>query len=97
MFNISIGYRTLNLLVILLWVNKCFFFAAAAGNDILPQRQQSYIDIVKLENEFVLTSAEYLLSLANIRWTFTGKDLLKKKFTGKDLWFFVKWMFAGKP
>ncbi|KAG6727322.1 hypothetical protein I3842_02G124200 [Carya illinoinensis] len=43
----------------------------AAGNDILPQRQQSYIDIVKLENEFVLTSAEYLLSLANIRWTFT--------------------------
>lgn len=33
------------------------------------------MDIEKLENEFVLTSAEYLLSLLNIKWTFTGTNL----------------------
>ncbi|GMY33051.1 nuclear pore complex protein NUP160 isoform X1 [Fagus crenata] len=41
------------------------------SNDVQPQRGQSYIDIEKLENEFVLTSAEYFLSLANVKWTFT--------------------------
>jgi hypothetical protein len=46
------------------------------SNDVQPQRGQSYIDIGKLENEFVLTSAEYFLSLANVKWTFTGKSIL---------------------
>ncbi|PSS21659.1 Nuclear pore complex protein [Actinidia chinensis var. chinensis] len=45
-----------------------------AGNDIQAQRLQSYVNIEKLENEFVLVSAEYLLSLANINWTFTGNE-----------------------
>ncbi|KAD4179671.1 hypothetical protein E3N88_28262 [Mikania micrantha] len=40
-------------------------------DDNLPsQNLDSCMDINKLENEFVLTSAEYLLSLANVRWTF---------------------------
>lgn len=52
----------------------CFVFAAAASNDVQPQRSPSYVDIEKLENEFVLTSAEYLLSLASVKWTFTGKS-----------------------
>ncbi|KAK9286738.1 hypothetical protein L1049_015142 [Liquidambar formosana] len=42
------------------------------GNTVQPQRLQTYVDVEKLENEFVLTSAEYLLSLANVKWTFTG-------------------------
>ncbi|KAL7592828.1 hypothetical protein Lser_V15G33426 [Lactuca serriola] len=43
------------------------------ANDHVPgQKLDSCMDIEKLENEFVLTSAEYLLSLANIKWTFTG-------------------------
>ncbi|XP_031284855.1 nuclear pore complex protein NUP160 isoform X3 [Pistacia vera] len=45
-----------------------------AGNDIQPQRLHSYIDIQKLEKEFVLTSAEYLLSVENVKWTFNGID-----------------------
>lgn len=32
------------------------------------------MDIEKLENEYVLTSAEYLLSMANVKWTFTGTN-----------------------
>ncbi|KAK4566003.1 hypothetical protein RGQ29_002278 [Quercus rubra] len=43
----------------------------AVCNDVQSQRWQSYIDIEKLENEFVLTSAEYFLSMANVKWTFT--------------------------
>lgn len=42
-------------------------------NDAEPQKWQSTIDIEKLENEFVLTSAEYSLSLINVKWTFSGK------------------------
>ncbi|KAL6976227.1 hypothetical protein U1Q18_025018, partial [Sarracenia purpurea var. burkii] len=44
----------------------------AAGIDAHAQRSQSYVDVEKLDNEFVLTSAEYFLSLANINWTFTA-------------------------
>ncbi|KAK2644108.1 hypothetical protein Ddye_019303 [Dipteronia dyeriana] len=44
------------------------------GDDVHPQRLQSYIDVEKLEKEFVLTSAEYLLSMANVKWKFTGVD-----------------------
>ncbi|KAL5789070.1 hypothetical protein ACOSQ2_003958 [Xanthoceras sorbifolium] len=44
------------------------------GDDVHPQRLQSYIDVEKLEKEFVLTSAEYLLSVANVKWKFTGVD-----------------------
>ncbi|TYJ95575.1 nuclear pore complex protein NUP160 isoform X5 [Cucumis melo var. makuwa] len=43
-------------------------------DDTKSQKQHSYIDMKQLENEFVLTSSEYLLSLANIKWPFTGKD-----------------------
>ncbi|KAE8709147.1 NUP160 protein [Hibiscus syriacus] len=41
-------------------------------NDVPAQRQQFCIDIEKLEYEIVLTSAEYLLSLANVKWTYSG-------------------------
>ncbi|XP_022155992.1 nuclear pore complex protein NUP160 isoform X2 [Momordica charantia] len=43
-----------------------------ANDDIRPQKQNSFIDMKQLENEFVLTSSEYLLSVANIKWPFTG-------------------------
>jgi hypothetical protein len=74
---------TFNVCIIILHLNQYYVsvFAAAASNDVQPQRSQSYVDIEKLENEFVLTSAEYLLSLASVKWTYTGKSL----------WFFVKW------
>lgn len=39
------------------------------------QRPDLYIGIDTLEDEFVLTSAEYLLSLANLRWTRSGKTI----------------------
>ncbi|KAL1369522.1 nuclear pore complex protein NUP160-like isoform X2 [Arachis hypogaea] len=45
-----------------------------SDNDAEPERWQSCIDVEKLENEFVLTSAEYKLSLVNVKWTFSGKD-----------------------
>ncbi|GMI73078.1 SUPPRESSOR OF AUXIN RESISTANCE1, NUCLEOPORIN 160, ARABIDOPSIS NUCLEOPORIN 160 [Hibiscus trionum] len=41
-------------------------------NDVPTQRQHFCIDIKKLEYEIVLTSAEYLLSLANVKWTYSG-------------------------
>ncbi|XWS20630.1 hypothetical protein CRYUN_Cryun31cG0119100 [Craigia yunnanensis] len=43
-----------------------------SGNDVQAQGLQFCIDIEKLEYEFVLTSAEYLLSLANVNWTYSG-------------------------
>lgn len=45
----------------------------APGNGAQSHRQRSYLDVDKLENEFILTSAEYLLSLANVSWTFASK------------------------
>ncbi|MED6174223.1 hypothetical protein PIB30_067006 [Stylosanthes scabra] len=45
-----------------------------SDNDAEPEMWQSCIDIEKLENEFVLTSAGYMLSLVNVKWTFSGKD-----------------------
>ncbi|XP_073150700.1 nuclear pore complex protein NUP160 isoform X2 [Henckelia pumila] len=44
------------------------------ADDSLPQKSRSYLDVEKLESEFVLTSAEYLLSLENINWTSTGNE-----------------------
>ncbi|GLT27531.1 hypothetical protein SLA2020_025180 [Shorea laevis] len=44
----------------------------SAGKDLQLLRPQFYIDTEKLENEFVLASAEYLLSLANEKWTYSG-------------------------
>lgn len=44
----------------------------AAGGDVQPQRLRPYVDIGKLENEFVLTSAEYMLSLKNVKLTSSG-------------------------
>ncbi|KNA07445.1 hypothetical protein SOVF_171860 isoform B [Spinacia oleracea] len=38
------------------------------GVDAQAQRQDSYIGIEKLEDEFVVISAEHLLSLANVQW-----------------------------
>ncbi|KAK6121287.1 hypothetical protein DH2020_044990 [Rehmannia glutinosa] len=43
-------------------------------DDALPQKLPSYLDVESLEKEFILTSAEYLLSLANIKWSFTGNE-----------------------
>ncbi|CAH8297272.1 unnamed protein product [Eruca vesicaria subsp. sativa] len=43
------------------------------SND-LPKGDQSCIDIEKLQNEFVFTTAEYLLSLKNFEWTYSGLD-----------------------
>ncbi|KMT07804.1 hypothetical protein BVRB_6g146170 [Beta vulgaris subsp. vulgaris] len=42
------------------------------GINVQAQTQDSYIGIEKLEDEFVVTSAEYVLSLANVSWTRTG-------------------------
>ncbi|VVB11793.1 unnamed protein product [Arabis nemorensis] len=39
-----------------------------------PKREQSCIDIEKLEKEFVFTTAEYLLSLKNFAWTYSGLE-----------------------
>ncbi|CAN1178565.1 Nuclear pore complex protein NUP160 [Linum perenne] len=39
------------------------------------EREQSCIDLDKLQDEFVLASAEYTLSLANIEWSSTGKEV----------------------
>ncbi|CAN0890912.1 Nuclear pore complex protein NUP160, partial [Linum grandiflorum] len=44
------------------------------GHGHQKEQEQSYIDLGKLEDEFVLTSAEYTLSLANIEWISTGKE-----------------------
>ncbi|XP_021721051.1 nuclear pore complex protein NUP160-like isoform X2 [Chenopodium quinoa] len=44
------------------------------GVDDSAQRQELYISIEKLEDEFVVTSAEYLLSLANVKWTHTRNE-----------------------
>lgn len=46
---------------------------SAAADD---KRLQSYINIEILENEFVLASAEYLLSLADVKWTNTGNSTI---------------------
>ncbi|KAL3538416.1 hypothetical protein ACH5RR_001782 [Cinchona calisaya] len=46
----------------------------APGDVDGPQNQQSYLEIEELENEYVITQAEYLLSLANVKWTFTGNE-----------------------
>lgn len=45
---------------------------AAEGNAHQDKKLQC-IDIEKIENEFVLTSAEYLLSLAHVKLKFNGK------------------------
>ncbi|CAI9101446.1 OLC1v1038776C1 [Oldenlandia corymbosa var. corymbosa] len=37
-----------------------------------PRNLQSYFGIEELENEYVLASAECLLSLSNVKWTSTG-------------------------
>ncbi|WCJ32291.1 SUPPRESSOR OF AUXIN RESISTANCE1 [Euphorbia peplus] len=44
------------------------------SGDVQPQRLQFYIDVEKIEDEFILTSAECLLSLANVRWLSSGTD-----------------------
>ncbi|XP_074275102.1 nuclear pore complex protein NUP160 isoform X2 [Silene latifolia] len=42
------------------------------------QKQESYIGIEKLEDEFVMTSAEYMLCLANVKWMRTGNRNLQE-------------------
>ncbi|CAA7046484.1 unnamed protein product [Microthlaspi erraticum] len=39
-----------------------------------PKGEQSCIDIEKLQNEFVFTTAEYLLSLKNFGWTYSDLE-----------------------
>lgn len=46
-----------------------------ADNGSEPQSWQSSIDIEKLEDEYALTLAEYMLSLANVKWAFSGKSI----------------------
>ncbi|CAN8290175.1 unnamed protein product [Cochlearia groenlandica] len=41
-------------------------------NSDQPKGEHSCIDMEKLQNEFVFTTAEYLLSLKNFRWTYSG-------------------------
>ncbi|GKA89298.1 nuclear pore complex protein NUP160 isoform X2 [Tanacetum coccineum] len=43
-----------------------------ANDDTSTQKPDSCMDIEKLENEFLLTSAEHFLSKEKIEWTFTG-------------------------
>ncbi|CAN7030533.1 unnamed protein product [Brassica rapa subsp. trilocularis] len=40
-------------------------------NNIEPKRDQSCIDLDKLQNEFVFTTTEYMLSLKNSRWAYS--------------------------
>ncbi|XP_058086565.1 nuclear pore complex protein NUP160 isoform X2 [Magnolia sinica] len=47
-----------------------------SGDDLEALRPQHHIDIEKLENEYVLTSAQYLLALANVKPAFTGSQTL---------------------
>lgn len=42
--------------------------------DSQAQGRGSFIGIEKLEDEFVVTSAEYFLALANVKWTPTGNE-----------------------
>ena len=65
-------FKYLFLLLFPLFIIFLLTIAAAAGD----QRLQPYIDIEILENEFVLASAEYLLSLANVKWTNTGNSTI---------------------
>lgn len=51
---------------------KAKMIVTEENNGTQLQRPHSYIDIAKLEDEFVITSAEYLLSLANVEWTCSG-------------------------
>ncbi|XP_054791802.1 nuclear pore complex protein NUP160-like isoform X2 [Prosopis cineraria] len=46
----------------------------SAENDTECQSWQSSVDLEKLDHEFVLTSAEYMLSLVNVKWIYTGKE-----------------------
>jgi nuclear pore complex protein Nup160 len=39
-----------------------------------PKGEKSCIDIEKLQNEFVFTTAEYMLSLKNFGWTYSGLE-----------------------
>lgn len=45
---------------------------ALATDDALPQMVPSYLDVDKLEKEFILTSAEHVLSLAGVKWISFG-------------------------
>lgn len=49
-------------------------FAVPAEDETECQTWKSSIDVDKLENEFVLTSAEYMLFLKNVKWTYTGNS-----------------------
>ena len=51
------------------------FKFAAEGVDFQPEKWKG-IDIEKIENEFVLTSAEYLLSLAQVKMKFKGMNII---------------------
>ncbi|KAM1120670.1 hypothetical protein ACFX19_002481 [Malus domestica] len=44
----------------------------SASNNAYPQTWKSYVGIEKMEDEYVLTSAEYLLSLAHLKPTSSG-------------------------
>ncbi|CAN6684888.1 unnamed protein product [Malus baccata var. baccata] len=51
------------------WIDPLLW---TASNNAYPQTGKSYIDIEKIEDEFMLSSAEYLLSLAHIKPASSG-------------------------
>ncbi|KAK9678031.1 hypothetical protein RND81_11G183300 [Saponaria officinalis] len=42
------------------------------------QKPEMYVGIEKLEDEFVVTSAEYMLCLASVKWTHTGNRSIQE-------------------
>jgi hypothetical protein len=74
MFGLSLSFFSWSAVYAHSYLRQLMYFASltVTGSDVQAQRLQFYIDVEKLEKEFVLTSAEYLLSLANVKWTFTG-------------------------
>lgn len=53
-------------------VKRLEYLCKNTDDDTQTQRLPSCLDIEKLEDEFVLASAEYLLSLANVKWKSSG-------------------------
>ena len=67
-------------------------------NNIEPKRDQSCIDLDKLQNEFVFTTAEYMLSLKNSRWAYSGKLLRGQNIcflSSFPSWYVLSWQYAG--
>ncbi|WZZ78582.1 hypothetical protein YC2023_099154 [Brassica napus] len=63
-----------------------------------PKGDQSCIDLDKLQNEFVFTTAKYMLSLKNSRWTYSGKLLCGQNICFLSYfpsWYVLSLQYAG--